>query len=228
MAKVLMVATAADHITLDDGSAHPTGFWAEELVVLHRVLTAAGHDVELATPNGVRPPVDPASLDLGTPEGVALRDELDGIDAWLATPTPLAEVRAGDHDAIVLPGGHGPMTDLAHDPDLGRLLVAALDRDLVIGALCHGLAGLLSARRPDGGFAFVGRRIASFTDAEELAGGLGDRSPYLLASTLSGLGADVHIGAEWSSTVVVDGRLVTGQNPQSSTATAEALVTALG
>ena len=224
MAHVLMAVTGADAIVLTDGTAHPTGFWAEELVELHRGLVAAGHDVDVATPGGVRPTVDPGSLD---GDSAALTDYLASIDEVLAHPRALADVADGEYDAIALPGGHGPMVDLAFDADLGRLLVDAVDRDAVVGVLCHGPAGLLSAVRADGSFAFAGRRLAVFTDEEERQGGLGDGSPYLVESRLRDLGAVVAPGAPWSVTVVSDGAFVSGQNPQSSVATAERLVEVL-
>ncbi|MBW9109518.1 type 1 glutamine amidotransferase domain-containing protein [Microbacterium ureisolvens] len=222
MAHVLMAVTGADAIALTDGTAHPTGFWAEELVELHRGLIDAGHTVDIATPGGVRPTVDPGSL--GGDDADELRAYLASIEAVLAHPRALADVKAGEYDAIALPGGHGPMVDLATDADLGRLLVDAVDRDAVVGVLCHGPAGLLSAVREDGSFAFAGRRLAVFTDQEEHQGGLKDGSPYFVESRLRDLGAIVESGEPWSVTVVADGTLVSGQNPQSSVATAERLV----
>ncbi|PFG16113.1 putative intracellular protease/amidase [Propionicimonas paludicola] len=227
MARALLVVTGADHFTLTDGTEHPTGYWAEELIELHRGLLAAGHQVDLATPGGRVPVPDAASLDLGTEAGRERQAYLEAISDQLSHPLVLAEVQRDSYDAIVIPGGHGPMQDLAFDPDLGRLLLDALDRDAVVAALCHGPAGLLSATRPDGTFAFAGRRLAAFTDAEEVQGGLADRSPYLLQSRLTERGAQVEAGAPWSQTVVVDGRLISGQNPQSSVATAAAVVAAL-
>ena len=224
MAHVLMAVTGADAIVLTDGTAHPTGFWAEELVELHRGLVAAGHDVDIATPGGVRPTVDPGSL---SGDSAPLTDYLASIDGLLAHPRALADVADGEYDAIALPGGHGPMVDLAVDADLGRLLVDAVDRDAVVGVLCHGPAGLLSAVRADGSFAFAGRRLAVFTDEEERQGGLGDGSPYLVESRLRELGAVVEPGEPWSVTVVSDGSFVSGQNPQSSVATAARLVEVL-
>ncbi len=225
MAHVLMVVTGADAIALADGTMHPTGFWAEELVELHRGLVDAGHQVDVATPGGVRPPVDPGSL--GEDTGDELRGYLATIDAVLAQPRALADVQPGEYDAIALPGGHGPMVDLATDADLGRLLVDAVDRDAVVGVLCHGPAGLLSAVREDGSSAFAGRRLTVFTDDEERQGGLGDGAPYLVESRLRELGVVVEPGEPWSVTVVVDGTVVSGQNPQSSLATARRLVEVL-
>ncbi|MDF2989860.1 MAG: thiamine biosynthesis protein ThiJ [Microbacterium sp.] len=224
MAKLLMVVTGADTLTLADGSEHPTGFWAEELVELHRGLLDAGHAVDLATPGGRRPTVDPASLDPNTDSGRGLVDYLASIDDVLAHPRALADVEAGEYAGLVLPGGHGPMSDLATDPDLGRLLIDAVDRDALVGVLCHGPAGLLSAVRADGSFAFAGRRLTVFSDDEERIGGLGDRSPYFVEQRLRELGVVVEPGEPWSSTVVADGAVISGQNPQSSVATAARIV----
>jgi len=220
MSRILIVLTASNTLTLADGSLHPTGFWAEEFVVAHRELRAAGHDISIATPGGQRPPVDPASL-----EGFA--DYLAAVDAELAHPLDLATVTASDFDAFVLPGGHGPMTDLAHDAALGALLIAADEAGAVIAPFCHGPAGLLSASRPDGSFAFAGRRLAVFTDEEERTGGTGERSPWFVASALAERGAIIETGAAWSSVVVRDGNLISGQNPQSSEAVTAAVVEAL-
>jgi putative intracellular protease/amidase len=231
MAKILMVISAADTLTMADGTAQPTGFWAEEVAASHRILSEAGMQVQIATPAGKQPTVDPISLDSrgGVPESDAkeFRQYLDSISAELAKPLALADVVASDYDAIYLPGGHAPMADLAHDPDLGRLLADANDRQQLIAALCHGPAGLLSATDEDGGFTFAGRRLTTFTDEEERQGGLGDNAPYLVESRLRELGAIVETGPAWSSTVVTDENLITGQNPQSSVDTAREVVATL-
>jgi putative intracellular protease/amidase len=231
MPKILMVISSAASLRLADGTAHPTGYWAEEVAASHRVLTTAGVGVDIATPGGVRPTVDEISLDErgGVPAADAAdhRAYLDTIAEQLAHPLTLADVRADDYDAIYIPGGHAPMADLARDADLGRLLIAANTQGTTVAALCHGAAALLSAEAPDGSFAYAGRALTSFTDEEERQGGLGDGSPFLVESELRERGAVVQIGAPWSSTVVQDGNLITGQNPQSSTATAEAVLKAL-
>lgn len=231
MSKILMVVSGADSLKLSDGASHPTGFWAEELAVSHELLRSAGHEVVVATPGGVRPTVDPISLDErgGVEEGDAkrFRAYLESIDAELSAPAVLADQSAEDYDAVYIPGGHAPMTDLAVDADLGRLLEDADGRGTVVAALCHGPAALLSAVRDDGSFVFAGRELTSFTDEEEQQGGLGDSSPYLVESRLRELGAIVLAGPAWASRVVVDRNLVTGQNPQSSADTAQRVVEAL-
>ncbi|WP_405140176.1 type 1 glutamine amidotransferase domain-containing protein [Sphaerisporangium sp. NBC_01403] len=231
MSKILMVISGADSLKLADGSAHPTGYWAEEVAASHKVLRAAGAEVDIATPGAVRPTVDALSLDErgGVPEADAqeFRAYLDGIAEQLSAPLSLAGVRASDYDAIYLPGGHAPMADLAQDADLGRLLNEADAQGKIVAALCHGVGALLSAGGQDGGFTFAGRTLTSFTDEEERQGGLGDNTPFFVESRLRERGAVVKTGAAWSNTVVEDGNLITGQNPQSSTATAEAVLKSL-
>ncbi|MFD7445990.1 type 1 glutamine amidotransferase domain-containing protein [Streptomyces sp. NPDC059909] len=231
MAKVLMVVSGADSLTLADGTSHPTGYWAEEVAESHRVLREAGVEVDIATPGGVRPTVDPISLDErgGVEEAAAeeFRAYLDSIADELAVPLALTDVTAADYDAVHLPGGHGPMEDLARDADLGRLLTDADRNGKIVAALFHGPAGLLSARGEDGDFTFAGRRLTVFTDEEERQGGLGDAAPYLVESRLRELGAVIEAGPAWTSKAVVDGNLITGQNPQSSVDTAQQVLAAL-
>ncbi|MFJ8074464.1 type 1 glutamine amidotransferase domain-containing protein [Streptomyces sp. NPDC096176] len=232
MSKILMVISGADSLKLSDGTVHPTGYWAEEVAASHEVLRAAGHDVTIATPGGVRPTVDPISLDerggVEDADAERFRAYLETIDADLAAPADLADVSAGDYDAVYIPGGHAPMADLAVSADLGRLLHHAAGRGTVVAALCHGPSALLSAVGQDGAFAFAGRRLTVFSNEEEQQGGLGDKTPYLVESRLRDLGAVVDPGPAWGSKVVVDGNLITGQNPQSSADTARRVVEALG
>lgn len=227
-----MILSAAATVRLIDGSDHPTGFWAEEVAASHRVLSEAGFEVDIATPGGARPTVDPASLDerggVAEADAADFRRYLDSIEDSLAAPLPVAKVSLDDYDAVYIPGGHAPMTDLAIDAEVGRLLADAAARDLPIAALCHGLAALLSATRPDGTFAFAGKRLTSFSDEEELQGGLGEATPYFVEARLRRLGALPEPGPPWSSTVVVDGTLITGQNSQSSVETAQRLLAMLG
>ncbi|AJP04236.1 thiamine biosynthesis protein ThiJ [Streptomyces cyaneogriseus subsp. noncyanogenus] len=231
MAKILMIVSAADTLVLADGTAHPTGYWAEEVAASHRVLVEAGHQVDIATPAGARPTVDPLSLDerggVQPADGTAFRAYLDSIAARLDAPLDLGSVEAADYDAFYLPGGHAPMADLADDPALGALLTEADRQGRTIAALCHGVGALLSATTADGTFLFAGRGLTGFTNEEERQGGLGDAAPWLVEDRLSERGAHFRAGAPWSDTVVVDGNLITGQNPQSSVTTAKEVLAAL-
>ena len=231
MANILMVVSAADSLTMKDGSQHPTGFWAEELVVAHRTLQQAGHNVDFATPGGVKPTVDKISLQadmVGSEERAEdFRTYLEMIDVDLFAPLVLADVDMSAYDAVVLPGGHGPMADLFQDKDLGRILVEANGAGKIIAPFCHGPAGLLSATADDGAFAFTGRKLTVFTNSEETGGGTGENTPWFVETALRGKGANVETGPDWASHVVREGNLISGQNPQSSEDVAKEVIKAL-
>lgn len=220
MSTILFVVTGARTWTLTDGTEHPTGYWAEELLTPYRLLTAAGHTVAFATPGGVTPVADAASLSDGDAEAIAA---VPGLDS----PLVLADVDAADYDAVYYPGGHGPMQDLAVDEDSAGLISATVAAGRPLAAVCHGLAALLPARAADGSPLVAGRRLTGFTDEEERQGGLADRAPFLLETALRDLGAEVDVTPAWSDHTVVDGLLITGQNPQSSASAARALLDAL-
>lgn len=226
MSTVLFVVTSARTLTLADDTAHPTGYWVEELLAPYRVLTSAGHRVEFATPDGAAPVADEASLGADEAERDELRGALAAIEG-LSAPQRLDETDLARYDAVFYPGGHGPMADLAADQASGALITRALDADLPLAVVCHGVAALLAAKRADGALAAAGRTVAAFTDAEELQGGLGDRSPWLLETALREGGVVVDAAEPWADHVVVDGNLVSGQNPQSSESVAQALLAVL-
>jgi putative intracellular protease/amidase len=228
MSHVLIVLTGSDHWTLEDGTRHPTGFWAEELLAPLQVFREAGVEVTFATPGGVRPTVDEGSLSPamagGEESAATLRRQLDELADRLAAPARLEDVAPADYDAVVVPGGHGPMEDLAVSAELGALLVTMLDAGQVVGSLCHGPAGLLPAVRPDGAWAFAGREVTGFTNEEEAQAGLADKAPWLLEDRMRAAGGVFRSGPAWEPYVVVDGNLVTGQNPASSTESAQRVV----
>lgn len=223
MSTVLFVVTAAHAWTLSDGTTHPTGFWAEELLTPYSVLTEAGHEVEFATPGGVTPAPDEASF------GADAGRERAGLAAitGLASPMRLDQVDVSAYDAVFYPGGHGPMQDLWQDSDSGALITGALAAGTPVALVCHGVAALLAATRQDGAGTLAGRRVTGFTDEEETQAGLASHAPFLLESTLRQHGLAVEVAEPWADHVVVDGNLITGQNPQSSTSVAGALLASL-
>lgn len=228
MTRVLIVVSAADHLTLADGTEHPTGFWAEELVVPHQIFTEAGWEVVVATPGGVQPTVDEASLQpamAGGPERAAeIAAGLEALATTLDHPAVLAEVDPDAFDVVFYPGGHGPMQDLATDKDSARILTATLAADRPLGVLCHAPAALLATQDADGSSPFAGYRMTAFTDAEEQMGGLADRLEWLVEARLTAMGATVVAGAPFAPHIEVDRSLWTGQNPASSHQLATALV----
>ncbi|MFB7469883.1 type 1 glutamine amidotransferase domain-containing protein [Kitasatospora sp. NPDC056184] len=217
--KILFVMTGADHWTLADGTRHPSGYWAEEAAAPYEAFKGAGHAVTVATPGGVVPTVDAASLAPevnGGEAGSRRVAELLASAEELKSPIALEDVRLDEYDAVYYPGGHGPMEDLAVDADSGRLLVRALRSGKPLGVVCHGPAALLAAVAEDGGNAFAGYRVAAFTNEEEAQAGFADKAKWLLENRLVEAGVEVRAGAAWAPKVVVDRNLVTGQNPASA------------
>jgi putative intracellular protease/amidase len=230
MSTILIVLSAADTWTRADGSKYQSGVWAEEFVVMDEKFIAAGCTVDIATPGGVAPTIDPHSMNpavVGQDNVDHFQRYLDSIADRLATPLVLAEVKTGDYDAIVIPGGHGPVEDLYKDADMGRVLVEA-DRDgKIIAPVCHGQAALLAANDPNGEWLFKGRKMTAFSDEEEVELGTADNAPWLLAKTLRDKGAAYEKGPNWGAYVVRDGQLLSGQNPASSAPLADAVLAAL-
>ncbi|WP_327065108.1 type 1 glutamine amidotransferase domain-containing protein [Kitasatospora sp. NBC_01250] len=227
MARILFVLTGADHWTLADGTKHPTGFWAEEAVAPYRAFRAAGHEIVVATPDGVVPSVDQGSL---APEFNGGEEGAQKVAAALAAmtelqhPIKLEDVVPGGYDAVFYPGGHGPMEDLAVDSDSGALLTLTLRSGKPLGVVCHGPAALLATGGQGGDSPFAGYRLTAFTNVEEVQAGFAERAKWLLQDRLVQLGVDFQEGEPWAPHVVVDRNLVTGQNPASAAPAAAELL----
>jgi len=230
MTHILIVLSAADKWTRADGSIYESGVWAQEFVDLDEAFVRAGFKVDLASPGGIVPTMDKRSLDpnmVGENVAERMRTYLDKNAERIENPLVLAEVDTAGYDAIVVPGGHGPVEDLYKDPDMGRVLIEADKADKVIAAVCHGPAALLAARDEHGRWPFAGRKMTSLSDEEEIEFGTAENAPWLLADTLRKQGALFEQGPNWHAYVVKDGNLLTGQNPQSSTPLAEVVIAAL-
>jgi putative intracellular protease/amidase len=234
MAKVLIALTGARVWSQKDGTQRPTGFWAEEFTVPHKLLAEAGVDITIATPGGVVPVPDEMSLTAASNEGS--QEKADEFRAYLKTVQPvldkperLEDVDPASFDAVLIPGGHGPMQDLAVNADIARVLSAMLpDETKTVASLCHGPASFMAAGDENGNWLFKGRKMTAFTDAEEHATGLDANAPWLLEERLRAGGAVVTGGPAWQSNMVADGNLITGQNPASGEAVTKALLERLG
>ncbi|MDK1374290.1 MULTISPECIES: type 1 glutamine amidotransferase domain-containing protein [unclassified Sinorhizobium] len=230
MTNILIVLSAADKWTRADGSVYETGVWAEEFVVVDEALIKAGFQVDLASPGGIAPTMDARSLDpkiVGEEVAERMRSYLTKNSERVEEPLVLTDVEVSRYDAVVVPGGHGPVEDLYKDPDMGRVLIEANRDQKIIAAVCHGPAALLAARDENGQWPFAGRKMTSLTDEEEIEFGTADNAPWLLADTLRKSGALFEQGPNWAVYVVEDGNLLTGQNPASSAALADAVIAAL-
>jgi len=230
MSNILIVLSAADRWTRADGSIYESGVWAEEFVAMDEAFIKAGFQVDLASPGGIAPTIDRRSLDpeiVGEELAGRMRSYLADNAGRVEKPLVLGEIDVSRYDAVVIPGGHGPMEDLHKDPDMGRVLAEA-DRDRkVIAAVCHGPAALLATRGENGRWPFAGRRMTSLSDEEEIEFGTAENAPFLLADMLRKSGGRYEQGPNWSPYVVEDGNLLTGQNPASSAALADAVIAAL-
>lgn len=228
--KVLIVLSAAKEWTRKDGSKYESGVWTEEFVVMDEKLVKAGFQVDIATPGGTEPTMDPRSLDpklVGQEHVDHFRSYLRGISARVSKPLVLAKVDVSRYEAILIPGGHGPVEDLYKDADMGRILVAADRASKIIAPVCHGQAALLAATNKNGEWQFAGRRMTSFSDEEEIEFGTAANAPWLLAATLRQKGARYEKGPNWSAFVVKDGNLISGQNPASTAPMTDAVIEAL-
>jgi putative intracellular protease/amidase len=219
MAKVLFIVSGATYWVMKDGSRYATGYWAEEFANPYKILTDAGHEVTVATPNGVTPNVDMMSLRPAMAGGEDGALELERIirDAEvMRRPLKLNDVRLEDYDAVYMPGGHGPMADLAFDADCGRLVTKQLLSGNPLFIVCHAPSAML-ATRIHGESPFKGKKITGFSNEEEEAVGLASRAPYLMETELKEkVGVDYSKGPMWEPYMVEDGNLVTGQNPHSA------------
>ena len=219
MAKVLFIVSSATYWVLKDGTRYATGYWAEEFANPYKMLTDAGHEVVVATPGGTTPNADMMSLrpSMAGGEQGALNLEAIIRDAEvMRRPLKLSDVRIEDYDAVYLPGGHGPMADLAFDADAGRLLTAQLESGNPLFIVCHAPAAML-ATRIHGVSPFKGYRVTGFTNEEEEASGWPPERPWLLETDLKEkVGVEYSRGPIWEPYMVEDRNLVTGQNPHSA------------
>lgn len=222
--KILMVFTS--HDTLGD-TGRKTGFWLEEGAAPYYVFHDAGVALTLVSPQGGQPPVDPKS-DLPenqTPAMARFKEDLAAQQLFAATGR-LADARAEDFDAVFYPGGHGPMWDLVDNPDSIALIEAFYTAGKPVAAVCHA-PGVLHRVMIDGAPIVKGKRVTGFANSEEEEVQLTHVVPFLVEDELVRLGGRYEKAANWESFVITDGRLITGQNPASSTAGARALLALL-
>lgn len=216
---VLLVLTNAAEI---GPHKRATGYFYPEVAHPFEVLDAAGIAVEYASPLGGNPPFD--GYDDSDPAQHAFSQS--AAIRRMAHSRKLSEVDVLDYDAIFFPGGLGPMVDIATDPDVKAAVLRAWNGGKIVAAVCHGPAALLDVKLDDGTPLVQGRKLTSFSNAEEEGYAKAD-VPFLLEDALRAAGAEYSSTAPWQSKLVVDGRLITGQNPASGAAVGEAIVAAL-
>jgi putative intracellular protease/amidase len=220
--KILMVLTSHDKLG-DTGKK--TGFWLEEFAAPYYVFKDAGAQITLASPKGGQPPLDPTSdaEDAQTAATARFKDDA-AAQADLARTSVLSGISTDGFDAVFYPGGHGPLWDLAEDAHSRALIEQFADEGRPVGAVCHAPAVFRHTKGADGKPLVSGKKVTGFTNTEEDAAGLTDIVPFLVEDMLKANGATYSKAADWSSYVVVDGNLVTGQNPASSEEAAHKLL----
>lgn len=223
--RVLIVITSHDKLG-DTGER--TGLWLEEFASPYYHFKDAGAHLTLASPRGGQPPIDPKSQEPEVQTEATRRFARDPVAQHeLANTAQLATMRVEDFDGLFYPGGHGPLWDLHTDPHSIALIEGFVAAGKPVAAVCHAPAVLLQAKAQNGEPLIKGKRVTGFSNTEETAVGLAEVVPYLLEDQLVAMGGKYQKTDDWKSLVVVDGLLITGQNPASSDAVAAALIKAI-
>jgi hypothetical protein len=217
--RALLVLTSHD----DLGGVRETGYYVSEAAEPWQVFTAAGYTVDIASITGGVPPED--GRDEANPTQQAFFADPRVATQLHNTPS-LADIDASKYDIVFFVGGHGTMWDFPTAPDINRVGREIYENSGVIAAVCHGPAALVNITLSNGTPLIAGKQVTSFTNAEEAAVGLTNTVPFLLADALTAQGATHLAGPDFTENVVTDGRVVTGQNPQSASSTAYAALTA--
>ena len=241
MARILILMTKAKTLGLLDGREHASGFWAEEFVVPYDLFAKEGYQVDVATIGGEAPTVDEGSMTtyvvaatrpVGSPdhdeENIAhYRDTIDTLDA-LKHPKNVGDItrdQLAEYTAVYISGGHGAMADMPHSAEMTRVVRWTIELDLPLAVVCHGQSALLPLRDAVGQWPLAGRRMTAFSHDEELVTDMAGQLPFVLERELERLGAEYsHADVIWGSHIVVDGNLITGENPYSSAELAETLI----
>ena len=220
--KPILIVLTSHGVKGDTGQ--PTGFYLGEVTHPLAVFEAAGLKVEFASVQGGEPPVD--GLDLNDAVNARYWNDETFRAAIRNTPS-VDSVDASRYSAVLYAGGHGTVWDFPDSAGVQRIGREIYDAGGVVGAVCHGPSALVNLKLDDGRYLVDGKNVAAFTDDEERAVELENVVPFLLATTLQQRGAIHHAAGNWQVKVVTDGRLVTGQNPQSAHAVGEAVIAAL-
>jgi putative intracellular protease/amidase len=220
--KVLIVLTS--HDTLGN-TGKKTGFWLEELAAPYYVFKDAGAEITLASPKGGRPPLDPKSAEPKFQTDLTRRFSADEVaNARLAETMRLDSVDEKNFDTVFYAGGHGPLWDLAEDPNSVKLIECFVAGAKPVALVCHAPGVLRHARTPESKPLVEGKKVTGFANTEEEGVGLTEIVPFLVEDELKAKGGLYSKGPDWAPYVISDGLLITGQNPASSGPTAKVLI----
>ena len=224
MKKVLFVVTSHDKL---GNTGEKTGFWTEEFAAPYYELLDNGVQIDIATPLGGQPPIDPKSEDPSAATEDTKRFDADTeLLVKLKNTHKLADVKESDYDAVFYPGGHGPLWDLAEDKNSIALIESFYSNKKPVAFVCHS-PGALKNVKVNGEYLVKGKKVTGFSNTEEEAVGLTNVVPFLLEDALQTNGATYSKSGDWQPYAVEDGLLITGQNPASSKIVAEKLLNQL-
>lgn len=212
---ILQILIVLTSISTMGESDKETGFWLSELTHPYYELVDRGIRVDIVSINGGKAPIDPRSLDMEDEANKRFMDNPELV-ATIENSRALKDVNPSSYAAIVFAGGHGTMWDFPDSPAVNEKAGAIYQQGGYIAAICHGPAALLNIKLPDGKPLVSGKNVAAFTNEEEEIVELTEMVPFLLEDALIKNGAQFQSKPAWSENVVVDGRLITGQNPQSA------------
>ncbi|WP_255497878.1 type 1 glutamine amidotransferase domain-containing protein [Flavobacterium sp. I3-2] len=216
--KILFAVTSHDK---KGDTGQPTGYYLGEVSHPWEVLHKAGYEIDFVSPNGGTPPVD--GFNLEDPTNKAFWENKE-YKAKIDNSLKPSEVKTEDYSVIFFAGGHGTMWDFADNTELAKITAKIYENGGVVGAVCHGPAGLVNVKLNNGKYLVDGKKINAFTNEEETAVKLENIVPFLLESKLIERGAKFEKSGLWQPHVTVDQRVVTGQNPQSAKGVGEAIL----
>ena len=217
---VLLIATSAGKMGDMD-----TGVWLEELAAPYYKFLEEEFNVSLASPKGGAIPIDAGSMQPQFFTEPAKRFMLDPeAVSLLSHSTSLKDINGANFNSIFLCGGHGTCVDFIDNPDLNRVLNETHNSGKILAAVCHGPNALATLKTPDGTPLVKGKNVTGFSSDEEEMVGLTGKVPFVIETEFKRLGGKYTKGQAWTSHAVADGRLITGQNPQSSEATADLVI----
>ena len=220
--KILFVVTSHDKLGNTD---EKTGLWIEEFATPYYYLTDLGIKVDIASPKGGLPPIDPKSTSPDFQTEATKRYFSDTKTQKKFSKTQkLSKVNHKDYAAVFYPGGHGPLWDLSKDKNSIQLIESFFNNNKPIAFVCHAPAALQNVKNKKGQPLVKGKKVTGFTNGEEAAVGLTNVVPFLIEDMLKQNGAIYKKADDWSSYAISDGLLITGQNPQSSHLVAQKLV----
>ncbi|KAJ3203574.1 hypothetical protein HDU67_010105 [Dinochytrium kinnereticum] len=207
-----------------------TGWYLPEVAHPYNILTRAGFNVTVASPVGGKTPMDPGSAEMFAKDEECIAFLADAVATdKMNNSLLLSTIKPSDFAAVVFPGGHGPMFDLATDATSQSITAKVYESGGVVAAVCHGPAGIANVKLSNGEYIVKGKKVTGFSNDEEDLVQLTPFMPFMLETTLVGHGGVFEkADAPFAPHVVVDGRLITGQNPASSAGLAEAVISALG